>query len=329
MSHPHKTTPKANTKKSCWVITEGIAGTENQCIGLAESLGLKPVIKRIKLNWLWRILTPYVRLCHQWAVSNNGDSISPPYPDIVIASGRKSIPAALHIKNQNPETFLVQIQDPRCNPALFDMVIVPEHDPTRGKNVITTIGSLNKVTQDKLDSASKQFEFLLSSTKKPRLAVLIGGNSKTHNLTRENTDKLCEQLITLSQDYGLMITASRRTGEENGALLKEKLSGKNNIYFWNGQGENPYFAFLGLADAILVTADSVSMISEALTTGKPTYIIPMEENRHGSRVNKFHQIIFEGGFARPFEGNIEIWEKKKLNETKRIAKMIETAMQNR
>ena len=296
--------------------------------GLIEAMGLTPTIKRIKLRTPWKQLTPYFRVFNQYAFAQDSDPIQTPWPDLVISSGRKSIPAALHIKQASKgKTYIAQIQDPRCNPALFDLVVVPSHDPTRGDNVITTIGSLNRITDEKLRNESEQFAPFFQD-EKPKLALLIGGNSKAHTLTHTATKSLCDDIKTLSEQYNIMITASRRTGPENQALLKNELSNFPAIYFWDGEGANPYFAFLAQADKILVTEDSASMISESITSGKPTYIIPLDGG--GKRINKFHQEIIEKGYAKRFEnGVLEDFTPKPLKETQRIAKIIAQELKTR
>jgi len=289
-------------KKTCWIVTEGIAGTENQCLGLAEALGVDPVIKRIKLRPLWRWFSPWLKWGIDGALAADSDSIDPPYPDILIASGRKSIGLALHIKKASGgKTFLVQVQDPHINLRRFDLVVVPHHDKARGKNVVVTAGALHRVTAEKITAEMEAFE-ALGRLPHPRLAVLIGGNSKAHRMTAKNARALAAQLKATGAS--LMVTASRRTGVENTKILREALQGEN-FFFWDGQGGNPYFAMLGYADYIVVTEDSVSMASEAISTGKPVYIAKLEGG--SDKFRRFHAHLQALGCTRPFEGRLERW----------------------
>ena len=326
------------TKKlnDCWIITEGIIGTENQCIGVAEALGVTPVIKRIKLRQPWKSLSPYLKLEAPWAFT---PSLTPPWPDLLIAGGRKSVAAARYIKKASGgKTFVVQLQDPKISASNFDLVAAPAHDSIRGENVILTTAAPNRITTEKLEAAKKQFP-QFGDLKSPRIAVLIGGNSRAYKMTPEITRALSAQLKTLSQTHGLMITASRRTGNANKEILLSQLqpvipakagilSGINqedsgvrrndgNIYFWNGSGENPYFALLAWADFILVTADSVSMLSDAATTGKPVYIIPLEGG--SKRLKLFHSNLINRGIARFFTGKLESWTYAPLRDAQKIA----------
>jgi len=314
---------------SCWVVTEGLAGTENQCLGIADALGLSPVIKRIRLRFPWKQLSPYLRCGHQWAFDSAGDSIMPPWPDLVLASGRKSILAALYIKQKSRgKTVVVQVQDPRIPARLFDLVTVPQHDPTRGENVVTTTGALHRVTPEKLVEEAAKFP-ALQDLPQPRAAVMIGGNSKAHRLGEESAAKLAARLQELTADYSLMVTVSRRTPPACLDILQKALADNHRVYFWNGSGANPYFAFLGLADLLLVTEDSVSMTSEAISTGKPVYTIPMQGGAR--RIDQFHHLLQTQGYTRilPQEGALETWNYTPPQDTATVAERIKALLEER
>jgi mitochondrial fission protein ELM1 len=298
-------------KTICWVITEGIAGTENQCLGVAEALGIEPDVKRIKLRQPWKILSPYIGF-------ESGNSFLPklegPWPDIVIAGGRKAIAAARYIKkSSNGKTFTALIQDPRIATDQFDLVAVPAHDPSRGSNVIVTTASPNRVTPERLKKAKEQFASL-ETLRRPRIAVLVGGSSKAYRMTSGIMKKLAGQLKEI--DGGLMITTSRRTGAQNEKILRDALK-DSNVYIWDGKGENPYFGFLAWADYILVTADSASMLSESCTTGKPVYMIPLEGG--SKRLNKLHENLLQAGVLRIFDGHLESWTYEPLRDAQKVA----------
>ncbi len=306
--------------KICWIVTEGLIGTENQCLGVAEALGVSPKVKRIALNWPWKTFSPFLGLeCK----STFTPALEPPWPDLLIASGRKSIAASRYIKKMSAgKTFTVQIQDPRISPSGFDLVAVPAHDLVRGKNVIVTEASPNRITMKKLEEAKNHFsEF--ENFKKPRVAVLIGGNSKAHKLTQELTKKMAAQLHELSQTYSLMMTTSRRTGKDNEKILRKTLK-DTDAYIWDGDGENPYFAMLAYADYILVTNDSASMLSDAVTTGKPVYMIPLDGG--SQRFERLYAHLKYKGVLREFEGHLEHWSYEPLSDAKIVAQAIKAAI---
>ena len=300
---------------NCWIVTEGMAGTENQCIGVAEALGITPHVIRIKLRQPWKSLSPFLGM---ECVRTFDPKLEGPWPDLLLASGRKSIVASRYIKKMSGgKTFTVQIQDPRIDPQNFDLVAVPAHDPARGENVAVTIAAPNRITALALSKAKTDFAPLFAMMSSPRIAVLIGGNSKAHKMTEHGMERLGAQLANLNGS--LMITASRRTtdGQKNAFL---KGLGDHAHFFWDGTGPNPYLGMLAWADHILVTADSVSMLGDAATTGKPVYMIGMEGG--SARFDKFHQNLITHGAIRPFEGVLEHWTYPPLQDSAYVADAI-------
>ncbi len=306
---------------TCWIITEGMIGTQNQCVGVAEALGVEAKIIQISIHQPWRSLSPW--LGHEKGFIFK-PALTPPWPDLLIAAGRKSIAASRFIKKQSKgKTYTVQLQDPKISPEHFDLVAVPFHDKCRGENVLVTNGAPNRITEEKLEEARDQFAELLGAfSALPRAAVLIGGNSKTHKITPEIMRKLAKQLYDL--EANLMITTSRRTGEANIKILKEVLADRpeNNgtTYIWDNEGENPYFGMLAWADHIIVTADSVSMVSDAGTAGKPVRLIPLEGS--SSRFDRLHGHMEEIGVLMGFNGNLRPWTYEPLTDAMKIADKI-------
>lgn len=302
---------------------------ENQCLGLASALGLQPVVKRIKLRSPWKQLSPFLRHGLAYAFSAKGDPIAPPWPDILIATGRLSVPASLYVrrmsqKNGGKRTFVVQIQNPVIDPSRFDLVVIPRHDHLTGANVMTTRGALHRVTSEMLASEAEKFLPQVAHLPPPRIAVLIGGSNSVYSLTSREMKVLSEQLAALAGREGsLMITPSRRTGTENMAILENALRGKP-VTIWDGQGANPYYGMLGLAEAILVTCDSVNMVSEACSTGKPVLVIDLPGG--SDKFRRFHQAMADDGMTRPFKGHIEKWTYAPLDDMRLVADRVKEMM---
>jgi mitochondrial fission protein ELM1 len=317
---------------SCWVVTNGNPGMENQCLGLAEALGLTPTVKRIKLRSPWKQLSPFLRHGLAHAFSAEGDRVAPPWPDLLIATGRASVPASLYARRMSkkqggPGTFTVQIQNPVIDPSRFDLVVVPRHDNFAGANVMTTRGSLHRVTPEMLKRETEKFLPQLGALPAPRIAVLIGGSNAVYSLTPREMKILAAQLAALAGREGsLMITPSRRTGDENMAILQEALRGTPS-YIWDGQGANPYYGMLGLADTILVTCDSVNMVSEACTTGKPVMVIDLPGG--SDKFRRFHHAMRDDGMTRFFTGQIEKWTYAPLDDVHLVADRIQEMMNTR
>lgn len=289
----------------CWVLTEGLIGTQNQCVALANAIGLIPEIKTVHLKQPWKTVTPWIRHFSPRTLAENSSPLRGPWPDLLIASGRKAIAAALWIKTQSGNrTKLVIVQSPVIKSRRFDLVIVPQHDNYRAPNALQTDGALSVITPETLADAHAEWADRLGSYHTPRLAVLIGGTSRTHRFTDTIITHFIAQLMELAKTHSLFITASRRTPAAYLAQVREALHGPN-ILFWDGNGENPYRGFLAWADALIVTEDSVSMASEAISTGKPVYILKMDgESR---RFSRFHTNLINKHYARWFTGPVENW----------------------
>ena len=298
-------------KSVCWIITEGMAGTENQCIGVAEALGLEPEVMRTHLNAPWKSLSPYLGFEQDFTFD---PVLRPPWPDLLITSGRKAIAASRYIKKRSGgKTITVHIQDPRISSKYFDLVAVPAHDPMRGDNVLVTEASPNKITDDLLAQAKNQFhEF--EQLKSPRVVVLMGGNSQAYTITTEIVESLIQDLKPLDASY--MVTCSRRTDPDIKKILQQNFD-TDQHYFWDEQGENPYLALLAWADFILVTADSASMISESCTTGKPVYMIDLPGGTR--RIKKLHHNLQDAGKLKLFQGALEFFIYEPLNDAQRVA----------
>jgi len=292
---------------TCWILSDGKAGMENQCLGLAERLGLKPEIKRIVPRFPWTVLPPQLWVAPLAAPGPKGDRLAPPWPDILIATGRQTVAPALAIKRgSGGKTRTIQIQHPRVALSRFDLVIAPAHDGLSGPNVISTLGAMHRITAERLKAAADEFRESYADLPRPLIAVLLGGSNSQYRMTAAASRKLGGLLAEAARETGagIAVTPSRRTGEENIEALAEGLSGVPH-HIWDGTGENPYFGMLALADGFVVTNDSVNMVSEAAATGKPVHIFDLEG--HSAKFDLFHKAMRDAGATRPFAGKFESW----------------------
>jgi hypothetical protein len=313
---------------SCWVVTDGKAGMISQCVGLAEALGSDPVIKTVRLRTPWRDLTPYVRLGGRLQFTAESDPLTPPWPDLLIASGRHSIAASILVRRlARGKTRTVQIQNPGISPKHFDLVVTPRHDNLQGDNVVVTRGALHRVTPAMLKEGVEQLAWRLQHLKPPFISVLIGGSNGVYRLDAETMQSLAARLSSCARALkaSLIITPSRRTGEANREILKDALVDVPH-YLWTGQGDNPYFGLLGLADYIVVTADSVNMVSEAASTGKPVYVASLPGG--SAKFWNFHQRLMEEGVTRAFEDKLEPYTYPPLDDVAMVADKVK-ALQRR
>ncbi len=261
------------TLTTCWIISDGAAGNENQCLALARALGLAPRVVRIRLRQPWAAFAPHLTAGAAHAiVDSDGAVLTPPWPDFAIGCGRRAALVTRMLRSwSGGRCFTVQILDPRIDSGAFDLVIAPQHDRIDGANVIGSIGALNAVDADWLAAGRTRFASF-AQLPAPRTAVLIGGSNRAQTLDGAYFDALLERLEAHHAAHGgsFLASVSRRTPPALAARLRAtfaRLPG----HFWDGSGDNPYAGFLGWADRIVVTPDSVNMLSEACATGKPVY----------------------------------------------------------
>ncbi|NQV81203.1 MAG: mitochondrial fission ELM1 family protein, partial [Alphaproteobacteria bacterium] len=248
--------------------------------------------------------------------------LKPPWPRLLIAAGRPSVGPAIAIRRASQgATFVVQLQDPRVAPTHFDLVVPPAHDGLAGPNVLPTLGALHRITPIALASAATQWQGRYAALPHPRIAVLIGGASKHHRMSIDTANRIGTQLRALCTSSGasLMITTSRRTDPACQQALAQALIGLP-VDFWDGTGDNPYTGMLATADGIVVTADSVTMASEAASTGKPVFIADLVGG--SPKFDRFHEALRQRGISRRFDGHWATWTYQPLNETHRIAEEI-------
>ena len=300
----------------------------SQALGLAEATAFPFIEKRLGIRFPWSCLPPQLWFLPLHAAGNGAADLAPPWPDLVIACGRNAAMPALAIRRASGgRTLAAQIQNAGVGRAEFDLIVAPEHDRLRGPQVVVTRGAVHRVTQARLTADRRRFP-ALAAMPRPILAVLIGGTNKAYRLTLRRLEELAEALASILQSGGgsVLVTPSRRTGEAGLTLLRARLAGLS-AAIWDGSGENPYFAYLALADAVLVTADSVSMISEAAATGKPVHILELDGGN--TKFARFHEAMRAAGITRPFRGRIESWSYPVPDDTARAGAVLRALVLSR
>lgn len=317
------------TENIAWVLTDGKAGTHNGALGLAEAVGLPVIDKHIRSAPPWRWLPPILWPTGVLGAGAGGDPLEPPWPALVVSAGERSVGPALEIKRRaGGAAFCVHIQHPRVDPARFDIVVASAHDRLSGPNVRVTVGALHRVTRELLADAAARFTPAFAHLPRPLVAVLLGGANRVYRFDRKAAERLADDLAAMARNSGcgLLVTTSRRTGTANEALLRERLRGLP-AEFWDGEGENPYFAYLALADALIVTGDSVNMVTEACYTGKPVHVFHLPGGAR-SKFAQFHEALAESGATRPFTGRLEAWPCTALDERSPLADEIRRRLRN-
>ncbi|MCA8927056.1 MAG: mitochondrial fission ELM1 family protein [Alphaproteobacteria bacterium] len=285
-----------------WTLTTGEAGMRTQAFGLAEAVAAQTQAeieeKTVRPRRPWRWLPGHWAPRRLALLLENPEDFAPPLPGLVIACGRRSIPAALALRKAG--VFTVYVQKPDCPPDRFDLVAAPRHDGLSGPNVLQTRGSIHRVTTAKLADAAAEWRPRFARFPRPWVAVLVGGKSRAYDFGADDARALAAKLRALADaGHSLLVTTSRRTGAENTAILRTALP---DAWIWSGEadGPNPYFGLLALADHVVATCDSANMLTEACFTGKPVHVAELPGGT--VRFRRFLEGLYADGCARRFTG---------------------------
>lgn len=325
MNEPSSTSPRPLEGASCWIITDGKAGMLVQAHGVADALGLDYVEKEVHPKGLFAVISPWGPVAPSERLGEEGSDFAPPWPDVVIATGRASIPYLRAIrKRAGPRTYTIVLQDPKSGGNTADLIWVPEHDKRRGSNVITSATAPHSFSQARLDMLRASPADDIAALPSPRVTVVLGGKNGVYKFTQSDDSRLQESLASLAElGASFMITPSRRSHRRLIAAAEAATRDAPRI-LWSGEGENPYPGFLACADALVVTADSVNMCGEACATGKPVYIFTPSGG--SAKFTRFHDALAATGAVRPLPDrftSLETWDYQPLDASKSIAAEIE------
>ena len=312
-----------------WVLSDGRKGHENQSIGVAEALArripaafetkhlrLAPWAATLPATLLWRLVAGAGGGA-AFVLAEGAEHFAPPWPEAVVGAGRRIAPITAWLKRRHGVPA-VQIMEPHMPAAAFDALVIPGHDLRAGAvpapNVLETVGAPNRLSASAITEAGEPWAARFGALRRPRLAVMIGGPSRSARFTGRDEAALQAALLNLADTHGLIISGSPRTPETLMQRLRARLK---DSFIWDGSGENPYPGLLGHVDAVLVTEDSVSMASEAASTGLPVHVFPI--TRVAPKIRRFHESLARRGASRVFSGAIEAWEYEPLAEADRVA----------
>lgn len=324
--------PKGVLKgRRAWIISDGKAGHEIQCRGVAEALGVDVEVKRIEANTISKLTAPWGPVRRSVRFGQEGSRFAPPWPDVAFSAGRLTIPYIRVLKRKaGPATFTVVMLNPRTLANCADLIWVPAHDARRGPNVISTLTSPHGFSEARLGALRAQVPEAIAALPRPRVAVFIGGPNGVYAFTEADAARFGAALKSVARTgAGLMISPSRRTPSAFLAEIDSATTGVPRLLF-DGTGDNPYADFLAHADAFIVTADSVNMAGEAAATGKPIYIF---EPEGGSlKFSRFHEGLRDYGATRVLPAEfaaLDEWHYPPLHSAEVIAAEIERRWQIR
>jgi mitochondrial fission protein ELM1 len=295
-----------------WVLADPRAGTAAQALGIAERLGRG--FRTIELAW-----GPWARLPLPWPslaglTPAARAAFVPPWPRLVLSAGRRSAPVARWLGRRGAR--LVHCMRPGFGAAGFDLLVLGRHDaPAAAANILPILGATHRVSPALLAEARQAWAATFGPLPGPRVALLVGGPVRGTGMDPETAARIARQAASLGGS--VMVTASRRTGAAATRALAAALAGHpHHLHGWGDAGLNPYRGLLAWADAVVVTGDSVSMLSEALITPGPVWIA--DPGGLGPRHRALHESLVAAGQAAML-GAPAPAGRARLDETARVA----------
>ena len=311
------------TKLKGLLLTEGMHGMISQVEGLAKALDLDFIHEKIELNNFWKLIPPKLTPIQNFVFKNN---INKDF-NIVISCGRKSVIPSIFLKKKFKNKIInVHIQDPKVSLSNFDFVVSPEHDGLTGKNVISSKGAIHYLRDNELD---ENMSYLKSRLNKDKIvSFIVGGPNKYYDYKDIEVEKIFNKikLNFIDNGYQLIFIPSMRTPK---SVIDRAINffDKNQVIITDID-KKAYLSSLRLANYIVVTCDSTSMISEAAITGKPIYVAQMPHVKKNNRFQKFFEMFKKLNIIKNLDDKLEDWNYEKLNETDRISGYIKSKIKN-
>lgn len=320
---------------SVWVLADDRAGNVSQAVGVAEALAWPFSQKTIRYTAFGALPNALRGASLRGVSPQSRAELTPPWPDVVIAAGRRTAPIARWIKRQSGgHSYLCQVMWPGASGIDdFDLVAVPTHDQLSGlrESVVRITGAPHRVSEGKLAIEGAKWSTRFGALKRPLLALVVGGSTKSTAFTTQMAQELGQKVTAMAEEMGatILVTTSRRTGSSQTEALMKALPEPGYSYLWHPDGapkDNPYFGFLALADAVVVTGDSVSMVSEACASAASVYVYAPK----GLTTPKHDRLLshlFGLGMAEPLGRNpFSRWGRPRLNAAQELAAQIHRAM---
>ena len=311
------------TKLKGILLTEGMHGMISQVEGLAKALDLDFIHEKIELNKFWKLIPPSLTPVKKFVFKNDIDKDL----NIVISCGRKSVIPSIYLKRKYKNKIMnIHIQDPKVSLGNFDYIVAPEHDQLKGKNVLITKGAIHYLRNNELNENESYLKPKI--IKKKVVSLIIGGPNKYYDYNNKTVEEIFLKIKEnfINKDYQLIFIPSMRTPQN--IIDKAKNYFDKNQIIITDVDKKAYLSSLKLADHIVVTCDSTSMISEAAMTGKPIYVAQMPSIKKNYRFKKFFELFKSLNIIRDLGNTIENWDYEKLNETDRISSYIKEKIKN-
>ena len=308
------------------LLTEGAHGMISQTEGLAISLQTDFNHQFVKMNNILKYFPP--KILPISSITFNFDEITSNItkvnlPDYIISCGRKSVLANIYLKKFLTNKYKkkitnIHIQDPKVSANLFDFIILPEHDnDLRAQSVIRSKGALHYITETQIINSQDK-------NKNIDVSLILGGPNKYYSFDNQEIIQIIDEILKkfMKHNNRFRIVSSRRTPSKIIQLIKEKFKNLNNVEIDNSLDKSKYINTLANSEILVVTSDSISMISEAAITGKPIYVAYLKPSKNDYRFKRFFKSFEEMGIIKSLKNDEKVWTYKELYESKRIADII-------
>ena len=314
------------TKLKALLLTEGMHGMISQVEGMAKALNTEYSHKIVRLSFPWNLVPPKftpisnIILKDKIYIDNNET------PDLIISCGRKSVIPSIFLKRKNSKIFTIHIQDPKVNIRNFDAIVAPEHDNLNGDNIYKSKGAIHYITEQEISNAK---EYLADKIRGEKIVSLIlGGPNKYYSFNSNQIINIFNQIksIFVSNGYKVIVIPSMRTPKEIIDLAIKEMGSFGHVV--NKIDKQAYLSAYAIANYVVVTCDSTSMISEAATSGKPLFVAHMKTKKNNYRFKRFFELFKQMGITRELGEKVETWTYNKHNEAQRIAIEIKNKIMN-
>ena len=306
-------------KLKALLLTEGMHGMISQVEGMAKALNAEYSHKIVRLSFPWNLIPPKFTPVSQIVLKDKIYITENEIPDIIISCGRKSVIPSILLKRKNPNTFTIHIQNPKVNSKNFDLVITPRHDSGYyGSNVYQSEGAIHYITHEEIQAAKNYLSSKIKSNK--IVSIILGGPNKYYSFSKE---QLIEIFQSIRSGFGLhgyetIIVPSMRTPKTIIELAKKEMGKFGHVV--DTVDKQAYLSAYALAKYVVVTCDSISMISEAAASGKPIYVAHMKPKKYNYRFKKFFELFEDLGIIKyQVVTPDKPWTYKKHNEAVKIA----------
>ena len=307
-------------KQKALLLTEGMHGMVSQVEGMAKALNTEFSHKIVRLGFPWNLIPPKLTPISEMILKDKIYLTEDKEPDLIISCGRKSVIPSILLKKKNKKIFTIHIQDPKVNFKNFDAIIAPQHDNLSGDNVYSSKGAIHYITETEINKAKNYLKDKIKSQK--IVSLILGGPNKYYSFNKDQLINIFNEIKSnfISIGYKAIIIPSIRTPRMIIDLAIKEFDLDGHVV--NSVDKQAYLSAFALANTIVVTCDSTSMISEAATSGKPIYIAHMKSKRHNYRFKRFFHLFKDMGITRNLGEKVENWTYNKLNEAERIANTI-------